>query len=171
MPTTTAADKLIETYPSAAEQLRGPVLTYLSPYMPFPSEQSLYLAVFYPAARDWAIGRAFPQNVRDENPGIVTVSDYVTKARAYGLRYTAGDDSAEALHTTALELQVPDDWLSNLIAIESQWNPLARNPYSGARGLIQFMPATAEALMYRPPGGILPVVAVILGAALLSRLT
>ena len=43
---------------------------------------------------------------------------------------------------------VPVSWLDNLISFESGWDPAARNPYTGARGLIQFMPDTAKALGY-----------------------
>lgn len=39
--------------------------------------------------------------------------------------------------------------LFNLINFESSWNPLARNKISGARGLIQFINSTAQALGYK----------------------
>lgn len=35
------------------------------------------------------------------------------------------------------------DQLAACIAFESGWNPAAKNPFSGATGLIQFMPSTA----------------------------
>lgn len=44
------------------------------------------------------------------------------------------------------ELGLSADHLAATIAHESGWRPDAVNPYSGATGLIQFMPATARAL-------------------------
>lgn len=41
----------------------------------------------------------------------------------------------------------PDD-LTKLIRFESGWNPLAKNPRSSARGLIQFIDSTAQKLGY-----------------------
>lgn len=73
------ADDLVSKYPDFASQIRGPVYTYLKKYLPFPTEQSLYMAVFYPVARTWPIDKAFPPNVQKVNPGIVTVHDYVKK--------------------------------------------------------------------------------------------
>jgi hypothetical protein len=52
----------------------------------------------------------------------------------------------EALNSTAARLGVPPDSLNKLIAFESAWNPLAKNPISGARGLIQFTHKTAQGL-------------------------
>ena len=57
-----------------------------------------------------------------------------------------------ALQQTAAALGVKRDSLYNLIQFESGWNPKATNPLSGARGLIQFMPKTAEGMGYS--GGI-----------------
>lgn len=42
----------------------------------------------------------------------------------------------------------PDD-LMNLIKFESGFNPKAKNPYSSARGLIQFTDSTAKRLGYK----------------------
>lgn len=47
----------------------------------------------------------------------------------------------KAINATPADLQA-------LIEFESAWNPLAKNPLSGARGLIQFMNATARGLGY-----------------------
>jgi hypothetical protein len=51
-----------------------------------------------------------------------------------------------ALGELANALKIPRDALYTLINFESGFNPEARNPYTGARGLIQFMPATARAI-------------------------
>ena len=51
-----------------------------------------------------------------------------------------------ALRSVAAALGVPRDSLYNLIYFESHFDPRARNATTGARGLIQFMPATARAM-------------------------
>ena len=56
------------------------------------------------------------------------------------------DEEKVALATCAKKLSIPVDWLYTQIAMESSFDPLARNPASGARGLIQFMPSTAKSM-------------------------
>lgn len=73
-----AAD-LVRQYPSINSQLYGPVLSYLKKFAPFKSDQSLYMSVFYPAARSWLPYKLFPSNVRSNNPGINNPADYVRK--------------------------------------------------------------------------------------------
>lgn len=51
-----------------------------------------------------------------------------------------------ALENLAGTLNVNADSLRALIYFESRWNPQARNPISGARGLIQFTHTTARSL-------------------------
>ena len=68
---------LVRSNPTREKQLRGPVLDYLRRYAPYGTEQSLYMAVFYPAARHWDQEREFPPEVQEANPGIRTVRDYV----------------------------------------------------------------------------------------------
>lgn len=72
---------LVEKNPTVEEQLAGPVYQYLKKYAPFPNEQSLYMAVFYPVARRWSLGTEFPEHVKKVNPGIEVVGDYVEKVR------------------------------------------------------------------------------------------
>ena len=86
---------LVLEYPDAASQLRGPVLEYLLPMAPFVDRppalpgQSLFMAVFFPAARRWDPSYRFvdvltPQRAQqftEQNPGIVTVRDYVEHVR------------------------------------------------------------------------------------------
>lgn len=43
-------------------------------------------------------------------------------------------------------LSIQPDWLMFVMYFESRLNPQAVNPYSGATGLIQFMPTTARSL-------------------------
>jgi hypothetical protein len=71
------ADDLVKKNPTFDGQLAGPVYLYLKKYAPFPTKQSLYMAVFYPAARTWQPSRMFPANVTKANPGIYTVQDYI----------------------------------------------------------------------------------------------
>lgn len=56
----------------------------------------------------------------------------------------------EALKYVSSQLGLPDpEPLAKLINFESGFNPKARNPYTGAGGLIQFMPDTARSLGYK----------------------
>lgn len=70
---------LVQQYPTVTSQLLGPVRDYLKKYGPYPTEQSLYMSVFYPAAMDWPPYKHFPEWVKKSNPGINTPSDYVAK--------------------------------------------------------------------------------------------
>lgn len=54
-----------------------------------------------------------------------------------------------ALDTVSKLLEVNPSWLFALIQFESAGNPAARNKITGARGLIQFMPATARELGFK----------------------
>lgn len=75
--------ELVAAFPTAAAQLRGPVYQYLERYAPFPTLQSLAMAVFYPAARAWNPSQAFPAWVQSANPGIRTVDDYVRRVEEH----------------------------------------------------------------------------------------
>jgi hypothetical protein len=70
---------LIAHFPDINSQLLNPVKRYFDYYKPYPTQQSLNMTVFYPAARQWPITTLFPENVRIENPGIKTVQDYMLK--------------------------------------------------------------------------------------------
>ena len=71
-----SADDLVKKNPTITDQLVL-VQKYLSPFAPFPTAQSLYMSVFYPAARTWYSGMQFPATVRQANPGINSPGDYV----------------------------------------------------------------------------------------------
>lgn len=77
------ADHLVAEHPDSVSQLLGPVQAYFgmnnNTRGPYPTQQSLYMAVFYPAARKWSPLQAFPEYVQKLNPGIKTVQDYVNK--------------------------------------------------------------------------------------------
>lgn len=68
---------LVQTHPTFADQLQGPVLSYFLPYRPFPTKQSFFMTVFYPKFRNVAPNTLFPDSVRAVNPGIDTVQSYV----------------------------------------------------------------------------------------------
>jgi Transglycosylase SLT domain len=73
---------LVNQNSSINAQLKGPVYKYLKQYAPFPTEQSLFMAVFYPKARYWAPNRGFrgePGWNPSLNPGIDTPQDYMNK--------------------------------------------------------------------------------------------
>ena len=87
-----SADALIAAYPDFESQIKNVVVPYLAHYKPFPTEQSLYMSVFYPAARNVppdTTFRALYQKYAGEkwesryntfmvqNPGILTVKDYI----------------------------------------------------------------------------------------------
>lgn len=55
----------------------------------------------------------------------------------------------KALQYVADKIGVPKKKLWGLIQFESSWNPSAKNPYSSARGLIQFVNKTARGMGYR----------------------
>lgn len=69
---------LVNKNPTITDQL--PIVKqYLMPFKPFYGKQSLYMAVFYPAARTWPLEKQFPSAVKAVNPGIDTVQSYIDK--------------------------------------------------------------------------------------------
>jgi hypothetical protein len=62
------------------------------------------------------------------------------------MKLTFTEAENKAIDYAAFSLGVKREWLVDLIRFESAWNPTAENKYTGARGLIQFMPATASGL-------------------------
>lgn len=73
------SQELIDINPTIEQQLRSPVYHYLKKYAPFPTKQSLYMAVFYPKARTWNIDTPLPDFIQKVNPGIDTVRSYIDK--------------------------------------------------------------------------------------------
>lgn len=71
------SSSLVMEYPDFESQMYNVVLPYLQKYKPFPTKQSLYMAVFYPKYRDVPRSTVFPEHVRKVNPGITTVQDYI----------------------------------------------------------------------------------------------
>lgn len=69
---------LVRKNPAISDQLLI-VERYLNGFAPFYNKQSLYLSVLYPAARTWLPSRLLPEAVRNVNPGINTINDYIKK--------------------------------------------------------------------------------------------
>lgn len=59
--------------------------------------------------------------------------------------------AARALAEVSDSLNIPAQWLADIIQFESGWIPHRTNTSSGARGLIQFLPSTIETFR-RSPG-------------------
>lgn len=59
------------------------------------------------------------------------------------------DSETEVLEVACRALKALPQDLRALIEFESAWNPLAENKLTHARGLIQFMPKTAQELGYK----------------------
>jgi len=76
------AQDLVDKYPTIETQVQGPVYDYLRALAPFPTEQSLYMAVFNPASRNVPIDTVFSATIQANNPGIVTVADYINKVNS-----------------------------------------------------------------------------------------
>lgn len=67
---------LVNKNPSVLDQL--PIVEkYLNRYKPYSGKQSLFMAVFYPKARNWNPNQQFSEKVQKANPGIRTPADYV----------------------------------------------------------------------------------------------
>jgi hypothetical protein len=173
----TPADTLVTKYPDRISQLNGPVLTYLkkmSAGLPFNrTEQDLFMTVFYPDARRVDPGTSFSDIVPEkyiakfthDNPGINTPQDYINYVNRHKNAATLTPQEWTSLKNVAATLNVPYDSLYRLINFESGWNPLATNPYSGARGLIQFMPDTAKWLGFAAGAGSFLLIIAVAGVA------
>jgi len=72
-----SADALVEQFPDRESQLENVVVPYLQRYAPFPTRQSLYMSVFYPAYRAAPPDTVFSDSIQKQNPNIKTVQDYI----------------------------------------------------------------------------------------------
>lgn len=68
---------VVTKYSDFESQMNNVVFRYLRQYMPFPTKQSLYMAVFYPAFRYVPENTVFPESIQKVNRGIKTVRDYI----------------------------------------------------------------------------------------------
>lgn len=163
----TAADTLVSKYPSRIAQLKTPVYDYLksrSKSLKFNgTDQDLYMAVFHPVSRRIPVNQKFPSDVLDMNPGITTPQDYINLVNKTKASAILTPSEWTALKDTAAALGMSWEPLYKLINFESGWNPKARNPRSGARGLIQFMPKTALGMGYKGTVGIFTILLVLGG--------
>lgn len=73
---------LVKDYPTFDDQMDNVVYPYLAKYVPYTDQQSLYMAVFYPAYRFVDPKMLFPANVRQVNPGISCPQDYINFVNA-----------------------------------------------------------------------------------------
>lgn len=74
--------EFLAKYPDAISQLEGPVLQYFKRYKGYPTEQSVYLTVFYPSYRNASLDTVFDANIQAQNPGIKKVGDYVAMVQS-----------------------------------------------------------------------------------------
>jgi hypothetical protein len=70
---------LVTQLPDIPSQIAGAVVPYLQKRGPFPTQQALAMAVFYPAYMHVSPDTVFSAEVQSSNPGIVQVSDYINK--------------------------------------------------------------------------------------------
>ncbi len=70
-------NEFLAKYPDVVSQLQGPVQKYFKRYGSYPTEQSVYMTVLYPAYRNASLDTPFDAAVQAQNPGIKTVGDYV----------------------------------------------------------------------------------------------
>lgn len=73
------------------------------------------------------------------------MAEQVALLRVRGIESTTPEFRA-AFVRMARELGIDPNHIAPVIALESGFNPQARNPHGGATGLIQFMPVTARQL-------------------------
>jgi hypothetical protein len=163
-----AADTLVSKYPTRIAQLKKPVLDYLKSrggeLRYNGTEQDLYMAVFHPVSRRIPATQKFPSDVRKMNPGINTPLDYIKRVNASKTAAHLTDKEWTALKDTAASLGMSWEPLFKLINFESGWDPKARNPRSGARGLIQFMPRTAKGMGFKGTMGLGTTLVLMAGA-------
>jgi len=69
--------EFLSKYPDVISQLEGPVKKYFERYKGYPTEQSVYLTVFYPAYRNASLDTVFDVTIQKQNPGVKKVGDYV----------------------------------------------------------------------------------------------
>lgn len=65
--------------PSKSNTFGGPVYQYLKRFKNLRNKQELYMAVFYPKAMT-KTDFTFPEHVRNKNPGIENIDDYINLA-------------------------------------------------------------------------------------------
>jgi len=73
--------EVIALHSDFMDQMDNVVYPYLEQYAPFANESELWLAIFYPAWRRKPLDTVLPDNVREVNPGIDTLGDYVDNVK------------------------------------------------------------------------------------------
>ncbi len=91
-------EEFLAKFPDVESQLAGPVYQYFKAYK-FPTEQSVYMRVLYPALVDAPLSQTLPANVQAANPGLKTVGDYVALVQS---RASRGETLRKGLPLVAL---------------------------------------------------------------------
>lgn len=94
--------EFLAKYPNVQSQLFGPVTTYFKRYRSYPTEQSVYMTVFYPAYRDSAMSQPFSAAVQAQNPGIKNVGDYVALVQSRARNTTLAQKAKTPLTLLAI---------------------------------------------------------------------
>lgn len=76
---------LVDRLPDYDSQMDGAVYPYLKRWGPYATQQSLYMAVFYPAYRKVSPLTVFSDSIQAVNPGIVTVQDYIDRVNTVAM--------------------------------------------------------------------------------------
>jgi hypothetical protein len=84
--------ELAQAHPTFDDNMDNVVYPYLAHYKkqaPYTTQQSLYMAVFYPAYRFVDPNKPFPENVQKSNSGIRTPLDYIkfVNSRVRGMHF------------------------------------------------------------------------------------
>lgn len=87
---------LVRAYSNFDDQMEYVVYPYLAKYKPFPTQQSLYMAVFYPKYRFVDPQTPFPASVTAVNRNIYTPADYI--------QFVNSRIKTDALHNFGLPL-------------------------------------------------------------------
>lgn len=89
---------LVNMYPTFREQMYNVVYPYLKKYAPFPTKQSLYMAVFYPAFRNVSPTTPFPATVQKANTYTVNGRSVTISTPADYIRFVDDRIRKESLH-------------------------------------------------------------------------
>lgn len=111
---------LITKYPTFSVQMHGPVYQELLRGGPYPTVQSLFMYIFYPAARDWPPDKSFPDTIFNGvewvpwtslNP-YTTPGEYVRGAYEFaGLQYTPEKNGARPRRGGLVVVLLAAGWL------------------------------------------------------------
>lgn len=87
-----SSQDLIDRFPDIDSQLDGPVRDYFDLYAPYNNSEEFMLAVFYPAWRKKDLSTQLPESIKEVNPGIDTLGDYVNNVSKHFSSYASVKD-------------------------------------------------------------------------------